>query len=250
MKSQTFIFIHDQEILINYLNIGKFKSLPNLKFVFVGNGNTDKIENLENVIISKNLEGNIEQYPKFTSFTGWYSLWKNNLIDADYINLFEYDINLVSNFKEIQDEVFKKNFDFIGYIPFPMNNFHYVKNNDWIKDIIPAIKKHYSVDINSIVTKKLVLNPFEVWSSTSNSTFSKNSFNEYMTWFEKLIDDLKDGTTCGHAHERSISFYYLTHNKNVKIIPKVLTHFQLDSHKTQGHNPNLDDAMIKLTNNL
>ena len=55
MSLQTFIFIHDQEILLEYIRVKKFQNLKNLKFVFLGNGNTDKIENLENVIISKNL---------------------------------------------------------------------------------------------------------------------------------------------------------------------------------------------------
>jgi hypothetical protein len=142
-----------------------------------------------------------------------------------------------------------QNFDFIGYIPFPMSNFHYIMNMDWVKDIIPSIKKHYNVDIFDVVAKKLKSNPNEVWSSTSNSTFSKESFNEYMTWFEKLIDDLKDGTTCGHAHERSISYYYLVFDKKTTIISNIMKHFQLDSHKTQGHNPDFNEAMRQLTNN-
>jgi hypothetical protein len=85
MNIQSFIFIHDQDILIKYIEASKFKELPNLKYVFVGNNPTDKLNNYTNIIIAKNLPLNIENYPLFTSFTGWYALWKNNLIDAEYI---------------------------------------------------------------------------------------------------------------------------------------------------------------------
>jgi hypothetical protein len=67
--------------------------------VFVGNRPIDKIEDLSNVIISRNYEGNLEDYPQLTSFTGWYTLWKHNLIDSEYVNLFEYDIDYVPDFE-------------------------------------------------------------------------------------------------------------------------------------------------------
>ena len=90
----TFIFVHKQEIILEYKKINKFEYLPNLKFVLVGKNEFNLVENMDDVIICQKYDNNIEDYPKFTSFTGWYLLWKNNLIDTDYVNLFEYDINL------------------------------------------------------------------------------------------------------------------------------------------------------------
>lgn len=249
MKVQSFIFIHDQDVLVEYIKVNKFKELPNLKYVFVGNKPINKINNLENVIIARNLPINIEQYPLFTSFTGWYALWKNNLIDADYINLFEYDVILSGNFIQTQQERFGK-YDFIGYIPHPMTGFHYVKNINWVEHIIPSIQKHYGIDMYSIVGNKLKENPQSYWSSTSNSTFSKQTFLEYMEWFEKLIDDIKESRTCGHAHERSLSFFYLVKNKKVSILPGIMQHFQLNSHGTQGYSVNFKESIKNLVTNI
>jgi hypothetical protein len=250
MKIQTFIFVHDQEIILDYIKVGKFNNLENLKFVFLGDKDISKIENTDNVIISRNLPINMEQYPKFTSFTGWYSLWKNNLIDCDYINLFEYDVNIVSHFQDIQFETLKnKDLDFVGYIPYPVNSYEYVKNINWVKDIIPSIQKIYNIDVYKLTDDILDKNINSVWSSTSNSTFKKEAFFEYMEWFERIIEFIKNSNGCGHAHERSISFFYFIHNKKVKIIPRVMSHFQLDSHKTQGHEVNFNDAMNKLLKN-
>ena len=249
MKIETFIFVHDQDIILNYIDVGKFSELPNMKFVFVGNKPIDKIKDLDNVIICRNLPINIEKYPKFTSLTGWYALWKNNLIDSDYLNLFEYDLIISKEFTKELERVIESTPDFIGYIPRPINMFDYVSNYMWIKDIIPSIKKHYSIDVFELIENIKKNNPSEVWSCTSNSTFSTVTFEEYMLWFEKLIDDLKNSDTCGHAHERSISFFYFIKNKNVKMIPNLITHFQLDSHKTQGHYVDFNKSMDTLLKN-
>ena len=77
---------------------------------------------------------------------------------------------------------------------------------------------------------------------TSNHSFSKKTFEEYMDWMEPMIDDIKLSNLSGHQVERSISVFYLLKNlKNVKIIPNILHHFQFDSHKTQGIS---DDKLI------
>lgn len=249
MKIQTFIFLHDQKILTDFLKVGKFSSLPNVKYVFVGDKPVEEIRHLDNVIICRELPINIEQYPKFTSFTGWYALWKNNLISADYINLFEYDLIISENFNQKQIDSINDKPDFIGYIPRPIMMFDYVTNYQWVKDIIPSIKKHYNIDIFDLINNIKQKNQNEVWSCTSNSTFSNKTFEEYMEWFELLINDLKNSDTCGHAHERSISFFYFIHNKLVKMIPDTITHFQLDSHKTQGHYVDFDRLMKQILSN-
>lgn len=248
MKIQTFIFLHDQRILTEFLKVGKFNSLPNVKYVFVGDKPVDQIENLENVIVCRNLPINIEQYPKFTSFTGWYALWKNNLIDADYLNLFEYDINISNTLGEtIQSVSENSKPDFIGYIPLWVTVFDYVDNLDWVSEIIPSIKKHYGVDIYEVINEVKSKKYDDVWSCTSNSTFSRQTFEEYMIWFEKLIEDLKDTRNCGHAHERSLSFFYFMYNKNVTFIQNQMKHFQSNSHGTQGHHVDFENLLKNLT---
>jgi hypothetical protein len=251
MKIETFIFVHDEQIILEFLKVKKFATLPNLKYVFVGNKSVDKVKDLENVIVARNLKHNIEDYPKFTSYTGWYALWKNNLINSDYINLFEYDINIKDELSDSIENVINKDFpDFIGYQPLSLAAFDYITNIRWVSDIIPSIKKHYNVDIYDLVNKIIQNKEYDgVWSCTSNSTFSKETFNEYMVWFEKLIDDLKNTQTCGHAHERSTSFFCFIHKKNISIIRGLMSHFQLDSHKTQGHYVDFNLSMKQLLSN-
>jgi hypothetical protein len=233
-KIVTFIFVHDQKIVIDYINHKKFKNLSNLKFVLVGNRDFSKIQELENVIICRDLPINIENYPKLTSFTGWYAIWKNGLYkDYDYLNLFEYDVNVTDDFEDIQSDFLSVGV--IGYIPLSVRNPAYVRVGKWANEIIESIKKTYDVNVIDVVESKE--NDFNC-SVTSNHTFSRKNFESYMEWVDPLIDDIKNLEMSGHQIERSISFFYLINNLEFKILPTVLEHFQFDSHETQGISKN------------
>lgn len=247
MTISTFIFIHDQDILIKYLNAGKFKNIPNLKFVFLGNKPNDKIKNLDNIIVSKDLPLNIEEYPKFTSFTGWYSLWKNNLIKSDYVNLFEYDINYVKQFPKINLDLINKNFDFIGYFPMSINDPVYIKMRQYVDNLIISIKNKTNIDIDNLINILYNKNKNTVWSSSSNSTWKVSEWVKYMNWFSNFIDDIKENPYCGHMHERSISFFYFINNLNIINMTHLMEHLQLNTH---GTSPLEKERFNNLYNNL
>jgi hypothetical protein len=246
---ETFIFIHDQNLIVEFEKTNKFSRLKKYKYVFLGKNPTDKIEGMDNVIISRNYTDNIEQYPLFTSYTGWYCLWKNNLITTDYVNLFEYDTLLSAEIEKHQTEICKQNIDMIGYVPFPMSNFHFVKNPKWNENILPLIKDLYNIDLIEYFDNILMKNPNSLWSSTSNTTFKKDVFIEYMEWFYPIGVKIKETETCGHAHERSITYFSHIKNKKLLLTNGLLKHLQLDSHKTQGHFVDLETSYNKLINN-
>ena len=244
--SQTFIFVHDQDLIISFEKNNKFTNLYNYKYVFLGNRPVDKLESMDNVIIVRNLEYNIEQYPLFTSYTGWYALWKNNLITTKYINLFEYDVVLDNNIEQNHSKFYYMDAEMIGYVPFPVSHYQFIQNPEWNHAIIPSIKKHYKQDIVNHYLTVLKQNPNALWSSTSNTTFRTDVFNEYMKWFQPIVEDIKETKTCGHAHERSISFFSSLKNKKMLLTNNILKHLQLDSHKTQGHFVDQDKQMETL----
>jgi hypothetical protein len=231
MKIQTFIFVHDQNIILDFKKNNKFKSLENLKYVFLGSRDTDKVKNMEDVIICRELEHNIEDYPNLTSFSGWYALWKNKLYEPGYLNLFEYDINLSEDFfKKLKSNVLK-NVNVVGYIPFTPFEYNYLGHKPWSEELVTSIEKNYK--INSIQYLN-TLDRNTVCSMTSNHTLKSEIFEDYINWVNPMIDDIKVSYYSGHQIERSISLYYLLNKiERVEIIVDVLHHFQFDSHKTQ-----------------
>ena len=64
-KAETFIFCHDQDLILGFEENQKFKNLYNYTYVFLGSRPTDKLTELDNVIVARDLEYNREQYPLF-----------------------------------------------------------------------------------------------------------------------------------------------------------------------------------------
>lgn len=249
-RSETFIFCHDQNLILDFEKNQKFKNLNNYTYVFLGYNDIEKIIDLPNLIVARNLKFNIENYPLFTSFTGWYALWKNNLINSDFVNMFEYDVILDNKFEQHHSRFYEKNVEMIGYVPFPMSNMHFINYDRWVEYIIPAIKQIYKFDIKRHFNIILSTNPQSLWSSTSNTTFRKDIFEEYMKWMEPIIPFIKDTETSGHAHERSITFFVHQKKKKQILTKDLLRHLQLDSHKTQGHQVDETESHKLLINNI
>lgn len=232
ITTQTFIFVHDQNIVLDFKKHNKFLILENVKYVFLGDKVCDLIKDFDDVIICRELPNNIEEYPKLTSFSGWYAIWKNNLYDSDYINLFEYDINLMDNFYENYNKSLLNKSNVIGYIPFNPQDYNFIGHSIWSSELINSINKNYNIDTHKVI-KKLPKN--YICSMTSNHTMNKKTFDEYMKWINPMVDDIKISKYSGHQMERSISLFYILNNiNNIDVIPNILHHFQFDSHETQG----------------
>lgn len=230
-KIETFIFVHDQDIVLDFMNKNRFDNLKDFKYVFLGNKEYSKIKNLENLIISKNLTHQIENYPKLTSFTGWYSLYKNGLIDSDYVNFFEYDINTNKDIDKIISEIVEKNdVDFIGYNPMYVRDPVYVNMNQYSKELINALKED-GIDIIKLLDDKNTDGNL-LWSSSSNSTWKVEHLFNFVDWFMKYFNHIVKSNYMGHIHERSISFYYFLNNLNVFLTNGLIEHVQLNSHNT------------------
>lgn len=231
---QTFIFVHDQEIVLDFIDAKKFQYLDGLTFVFVGNNPIDKIESIPNVIICRDLKYNLEDYPKLTSFTGWYALWKNNLVTSDKINLFEYDINVPDNLKNIIDDKLNNGCNILGYIPLGVNDFNYIQHSRWIEKISSSLEKVYKINLKNFIKS---VGAFTTVSVTSNHSMTKKTFEEYMSWIEPMIDEVKTSDYSGHEVERSISLFYLINNLDYCISENTIHHYQFDSHRTQSISP-------------
>lgn len=228
---ETFIFVHDQNIVLDFINVNKFSNLDNVKYVFVGNKPVDQIKDFSNVIICRDLEYNIEQFPNLTSFTGWYALCKNNLITSDHVNLFEYDINISSDLQSKINESFNEGFDVIGYIPLNIHEANYIRNMQWISTMLISLKEKYDINLHNFLNS---LPHTTSISMTSNHSMTKNALYQYMDWMSPMLDEVKKSYYSGHEVERSISIFYLVKNLKYKILENNINHFQFNSHGTQA----------------
>ena len=246
---ETFIIVHDQNIILKFEEERKFNNIEIYKYLFVGSGPIDKINFLPNVIICRNLEFNLEQYPNINAFTAWYALWKNNLITKKYINLLEYDTVISEKYFKVLSKMSENGYDILRFMPMSAQNYHFIDNPDWNKELFQSISKTYRIDLYQQIKNMIGNNPNLVWSTTSNSSFRTAIFNRYMEWFTPLLPEILKSKYAGHAHERSITYFSYMNKKNIIITQDLLKHYQLDSHKTQGHEVNFEESLKKISLN-
>jgi len=234
---ETYIFVHDQDIILDFNRKEKFKEFKNFKYVFLGSRSVDLIKDLPNVIIARNLKHNIEVYNKLTSFTGWYALYKNKIIKSNYVNLFEYDINYNNNFIISNNKLINSNPDAIGYLKLPVTSPFFIADKKFIEPLATAIKLKSNIDIYQLVADLAVKYPHLQWQTTSNTTWNIKIFNKYVEWISDYIEDFGYEQLAGHIVERSISLFYYIFKTNVVFDINKIEHLQLDSHKTDPNMP-------------
>lgn len=228
----TFIFVHDQNIILDFNEKKRFDEFDGFKYVFLGDKPVDKIQNQNNVIIARDFSDNLEKYPKLTSYSGWYILWKYNLVETDYVNLFEYDLNYVKGISKIIKAMLKQDNDFIGYFPMSVDDPVYIKMSQYSKEIIDAVYKRENINILDVINVCKTKDKNLQWSSSSNSTWKKENFYAFTEWLSMYVEDIVKSNYCGHIHERSISFYYLMKKMKVVNTKDLMTHLQLNTHGT------------------
>jgi hypothetical protein len=219
MKAQTFIFVHDQYIVLDYLAAGKFNELPDVKYVFLGMRPSDQIGHLVDmgkVIIARDLPDNIEHYPNLVAWTGWYAIARNGLITADIVNLFEYDVNLLG---------WKQPMASVGYFWHP-----YADNTWWNYNGIKTELRKLEISVTN--------DPLPM---TSNYTLFAERINTFVkALMESDLDP--EHPQAGHIVERYCSAYF-----QFKVTAAGgLTHLYADSHGTQGRGDRYQDIKSKL----
>ena len=248
----TYIFVHDINILNRLKKSGKFNQFSNLKYVFLGDGECNDY-GYDDLIVARDLEYNIEEYPKFTAFSGWYALWKNGLLNTGrHVLLLEYDVHLKEDFELHLNRLVEGGVPMVSFLPLTMRNYHFIDNPNWVNSINNGIRNVYNVDIIGSLKRYIEFSLSKgvdpMWMTTNNVMFSYDNLNEYLKWFEPLIDYVKDDINCGHAQERCLTFYAFMRGVKFYFAPNILKHEQLDSHGTQGHSVDFDEAIDRLEN--
>lgn len=204
-KVKSFVFIHDADILNLIVEKKFFDCLQNLKYVFLGYGDTTKITT-NDLIIARDLPINIEQHKYLAAWTGWYALFKNNIVEnGDTINLFEYDTCLV-NFvqqKECAYIIHDSNVDEIWW------------NHAEIQDLVEILINEKRSNIETRMNVPV----------TSNYTLQYDE--SLIEPIEKIISlNLADKKNIGHAIER----WYSHHLYKLPVMYGMLTHHSQNSH--------------------
>jgi hypothetical protein len=230
MKIQTFVVVHDQNIILDSLKHKKYEQIDNLNFLFVGSKDTSKIQDRSDVIISKNLEHNVEQYKDFGSTTAWYSIFKNHLYDhdTDYIITLEYDCLLNDLFYEQLKTflAYKNECKIVGFIPYPVTHQAFLEPTQFTTGLIDGLKEKYSLEVSDILNSTDLEKNIAL---CTNTVFDVEVFETYMNWVMPLVEYVMELPLCGHFIERSLPVFYLIKNINFAIMLNAVENLALNS---------------------
>lgn len=244
MKIQTFVVVHDQDIILQSLKYKKYEQIDNLNFLFVGSKDVSKIQDRSDVIISKNLEYNVEKYKDFGPFSAWYSIFKNHLYDhdTDYIITLEYDCLLNDLFYEQLKNFLKydKECKIIGFIPYAVSNPLFLGQNQFTTGLISGLEEKYSLKVSDILYN---IDPQKNIALNSNTVFGVKVFEAFMNWVMPLFEYVMELPLCGHFIERSLPVFYLIKNIDFEIMLNAVQNLALDS---TGNQPIQKEKFFKL----
>jgi hypothetical protein len=220
-----FIIAHNELLVPNLQNT----DIVDYQILLVGN----KIQHLtgKNTIICKNLPSNIEQYPSLCSYTGWYSIVKNQLYSQSTVSLLEYDIELASNFNSVNINIAqqqKKDY-IISYSNTLVNHYVFYKSTPWLEI---SLKKIHNINLDQFVLSNKDQYPF--WPTTTNTTVTVEVLRAFVDWFNPMTEIFCHDPLGAYVHERAF-FIFCVLNKVEIIYPsvKLLSHKQLRSHQQQ-----------------
>ncbi len=224
---ETFVIVHDQDLLLACEQEGRFAGLSHFQYLFVGPREVSRLAGLSNVIVARELPDNIESSPNLLSFTGWYAVAKNGLTRKPWLTLLEYDVTLAPEFLPKTLEALRANRCILGYVPFPLSHPMYLHATPWL---IPALQETHGLDLPKLLRAHLEAGGVDQWAATSNASLATSELTKFVDWFLPLSRVFQHDPLGAHVHERALPAYCFTMGLQNLVLPGVLQHRQARSH--------------------
>ena len=221
--TNTFILCHDQNIITELVNSKKYDNVGDYTFIFMGPGPVDQLSK-DNVVISRELPENIEQFRNCLQYCGWYSVYKNKLYgNTDRIRFIDYDVDIIKwDVNTLLDVKSYLNYDFSFYFDsgygscasrFCENVLQ--KTGHTTQELLNNFFK------NTEITK---------WFSTADVLIKTNLFEQFMEWVEPLFLKYKEEPCFGFHFERYLCVFCMSKNIPYQCVTGETEHQQLQSH--------------------
>jgi hypothetical protein len=228
---ETFVIIHDQQLLLEYEQQRKFPEIRRLRYVFVGSGAVSLVSERDDVIVARLLPDNIEQYPNLLSFTGWYAIARNKLITMDYVAVLEHDAFVSTKFERETVLALRGTHSIVGYLALGLAHPLFLHAGDWL---VRSLAETYDIDVIGLVRGHLKRGGVDQWTTTTNHAMRADDLAAFVDWFLPLTPLFRHDPAGSYVHERAIPVYCLLNHIEDRYVPGVLEHAQVASHGIGG----------------
>lgn len=244
------ITVHDQQIVLDFEQHGKYGNLPKYTYAFVGARDCEKIRHLPNVVIVRELPDNIEQHKNLVDFTAWYAFVRNGLIGSEFVALLQYDTAISPRFYEqTLARLTREPEKVLGYQKWPILDANFIENNVGAAPLADALRSAYAVDLRRLVSRHVEDRGDIGWPSSNNLAMSAKVLSDYVSWFSPMIELLGPNLYSGHSVERSIKVFCILRGVEAIYAPQLAHHYQLNSHGTQGFSVDFQAEIMRVAGN-
>lgn len=219
---QTFVTIHDQDILLDCESSGQFSTLSDVTYLFVGVRPIDRIPAHIKHVVCRDFSPNMEHLPDFYDYTGWFVLWKNQLVTSPNVLMIQYDMRpVVPNVEQHCAQALSTH----GMVAFQTASMPmlFLDNEEFG---IPY--RNAMMRLGSPVE---LWPPRHEWPTSQGTAWRTDVFYRYMRWFEPCFEEFAGHRFCGHLAERTLAAFTSLYT-DVAHLPGVIQHDNRDCHGT------------------
>lgn len=247
---EVIITVHDQQIVLDFEQHGKYRALPSYTYAFVGARDCEKIRHLPNVVIARELPENIEQHPNLIDFTAWYAFIRNGLIRSEFVALLQYDTAIAQDFhQQTLARLTREPASMLGYEKWPILDANFIRDTAGRAPLADALHAVYGVDLDQVVSAYVDTHGDTGWPATDNLAMSAKLLADYVDWFEPMAKRLAPSPYAGHAFERSFKIFCILKEVENIYAPRLAHHYQLNSHGTQGFSVDFEKELSRVAGN-
>ena len=223
MTLQTFVTVHDADIVRRCEEEERFGSLGERHYLFVGQR---PVANDVPSVIPRRLVDNLEHYPHFYDFTGWWALARHRLIVREHVMFLQYDMQVASPTLEADVDALLAEGD--GPVAFTAG--HYDAGNFLLH--IGVFEDAYRHGMAAVGADMDTWPKFNEWPTTQGIAWRTDEFYDYMMWFRPLFDVWRDNVWAGHLAERTVKAWCAERGVEPRYLGGVIVHEAQDCHGT------------------
>lgn len=221
---QTFVTVHDADIVRRCEEEERFGSLGERHYLFVGQRPVG--QEIGPTVIPRRLIDNLEHLPQFYDFTGWWALARHRLIVRPNVMLLQYDMHVAS--PTLEADVDAMLTEASGPVAFTAG--HNLAGNYML--MIDGFERTFRDGMATIGVDPASWPEFNEWPTTQGMAWRTEEFYDFMMWFRPLFDVFADNRYAGHLAERCVKAWCVTRGVEPRYLPGVIGHEAKDCHGT------------------
>lgn len=222
MIVETWVTVHDQDLVAACERDGRFAGLPNVGYLFVGPRPVDRLPAGTRLLVARDHPPHHEDLPHFYDLTGWHVLARRAA--ADHLVCVQYDMRpfaagLAGRAVELLADVDVVAFTPAGFGP------------NWML-LIDGFEDAWRRGMAAVGADPDRWPPFDVWPTTAGTAWRREAFVEFLAWFEPLFAVWAADRWAGHLAERSLHGWLSDTGRTAGYLPGVVEHERADCHGT------------------